>query len=296
MQYQSSSPAELGKQYNIGQWRQNLGQKMQTVGDDLGMMRFTNPNASRLVDAGTGAAAVGTGAVALNAGQRAMAPVPQQGDAGIAKSASLTAFASLECELEKAALAAALQKGLGWGAQRLGASAHKARVALKGKADEAATSAYDATMQARKGQRGMAGRGIAEENARVAGKGVLDRGANVGSRRANTATALNQAANKLGDSPVAQNAINYGVGGVGGAGLLYGANRAGHSQGRESGISEGYDVGSEAALAQIPEAPGYLGGIMGAVMGKQPTDGAAIRNMLDQSKADILQTVLRGRA
>ena len=211
------------------------------------------------------------------------------------KSASVTAFAALGDGMEKEA-ASWLQRGLGWGAQRLGASAHKARVALKGKADEAASTAYDAALAGRKGQRGMAGRGIAEESARRAGTEVLDSGSRVGSRRATGADWLNQAANKIGVSPGLQKGINYGGAGVAGTGALYGANRLGHGSGRKSGLSDGYDAGGYAATAAMQDSPGYLGGLMQAIAGRQPYDAAAMRHMLDQNKDDILRTILRGRA
>ncbi len=313
LRYQSSSPAEIGKRYNIGQWRQNFGSKLQTAGNELGVMRYTDPSKARLIDATAGAGALGAGALgagALGAGEaeaktlddafgaRGAGALGAGALAGhsVTKYASIPAFAMLEGDAEKnASVASVLQKGLNWGARRLGSSAHKARVALKGKADDAGSAVYDATLKARSGQRGMAGRGIAEENARVAGQSVMDKGRHVGNRRSGAANLLHQAANKISTSPALKGAINYGTGAVGGGALLYGSNRLGHNQGREAGVSEGYDAGAEAALSSIPEQPGYFGGVLQALTGRQATDPAAARNMSEQSKSDILSRILRGR-
>lgn len=118
----------------------------------------------------------------------------------------------------------------------------------------------------------------------------------VGRTRIGIGNSLAGAGDKIENSVGLQRALNYGVPAVGGAGLLYGSNRMGYGSGHRSGVSEGYDVGADAAMSAMPDSPGYFGGLMSAIAGRQPMDAAAMRNMLDQSKSDILQSILSGRA
>lgn len=116
-----------------------------------------------------------------------------------------------------------------------------------------------------------------------------------GERRMAAGKTLKNWSKSLADPSLGKK-VDLAAYGLGGGGLLFGANRLGHSSGRRSGVDEGFHAGSEAALAAMPEQRGYLGNLWSAIVGQQPTDAAAIRNMLEQNKSDILQTILSGRA
>lgn len=81
--------------------------------------------------------------------------------------------------------------------------------------------------------------------------------------------------------------------GVGGAGLLYGSNRIGHSSGLDEGTSKGFDTGVDygiqAAQQNAPQDPGILGRILNVFrgQGEQPS-AASLQAMLDHNKASIL--------
>ena len=84
-------------------------------------------------------------------------------------------------------------------------------------------------------------------------------------------------------------------------GGLYGSNRLGHRSGRHQGVGEGYDAGSEygmqTALASMPQDPGIIGRLLNVFRGQQSgPDATALRGLLDQSKADVIGTILRGTA
>jgi hypothetical protein len=211
------------------------------------------------------------------------------------KSASVTAFAVLEGDMEKSAnISKGLSAGLGWLGQRLGQSGS----AAKSTAMRAAREAVVPTAPTGSGIDG--GFHAARAATRAAKRQAAQAQKGVGRTRIGVGNSLAGAGDKIENSVGLQRALNYGVPAVGGAGLLYGSNRmgygSGHRSGHRSGMSEGYDVGADAAMSAMPDSPGYFGGLLSAIAGRQPMDAAAMRNMLDQSKSDILQSILSGRA
>lgn len=128
--------------------------------------------------------------------------------------------------------------------------------------------------------------------ARMAGEGRLGLG-----------NKLKGMGNSLDDwaaaNPGLARAINIGVP-TGAAGIgMYGANRMGHSSGRELGIGEGYDVGSQIgaqlALQAQPKDPGILGRILDVFTGQEKgPDYATIQGLLDSHRSQILPAILKG--
>jgi hypothetical protein len=214
---------------------------------------------------------------------------------------SASAFGVLG-EMEKASgvpsgLSGLLSKGLSWGSSALRRSSRTAKNQAAEAASKAVTPVDPATFG---GFRGLsAGRAArAAEDATVAARDSAHAAAfaRTGNARRGAAQGLAKATRTLHDNEGLQRAINYGIPTVAGGGLLYGSNRMGHSSGLATGRSEGYDAGTEAALAAMPNSAGYIGNLMNAVMGQQPMDAAAMRGMLDEQKSNILQTILSGRA
>lgn len=171
----------------------------------------------------------------------------------------MTPFAALAAdhhELEKAAFAKLLSRGLGWLGSKAAISGRKA-------ADKAVSSAVGkpeflaSPLQKR----------VAQEAAEAAAK------ASAGKLRQSAGARLGQAGLNLAMSPGAQKAINYGAGtALAGAGL-YGANRMGRASGFEAGVGQGADAGMqlglETAANQMQQnQPGYLGGLMTALKGQ----------------------------
>lgn len=290
-QYWSSSPEEIGRNFGIGQWRQNLGTKLQNVGEDMGVLAYTNPMASRVIDGGVmlggGLATAGV----ANQLRQGAAPVPSSAAGtppGIDKTASVVG------------------NTLRMIAQPFGRSAQKAIRA--GKA------------QAIRELRGLGGTGLTRQRgrgSRALNEGLQDRqnafarlqnttlsefgrGNNIAQTRVGINRAIESAADSVDNfaktRPNLYRAGVIGVPTVAGGGALFGANRLGHHAGREEGAAEGYDAAAELAMAAAPEQQGYFGNLWNAVAGNPTTDAAALRNLLDQNKSDMLQTILRGRA
>jgi hypothetical protein len=206
----------------------------------------------------------------------------------IAKRASLTPFACFDSMTKSANPAATAAKGatgiagwlsklLGGGAQKLRASAGKA----KGLAYTEGHTAGDKLLRAQGGQ---------AVGPHLAG---LEASSAVGNSRNSLADVLGGAGKTIADNPNLQKGINIGVPVVGGGAALYGSNRMGRSSGLDEGLSKGYntgvDYGIQAAQQNAPQDPGVLGRIMNVFrgQGEQPS-AAALQAMLDQNKASIL--------
>ncbi len=206
----------------------------------------------------------------------------------IAKRASLTPFACFDSMTKSASPAAAAAKGatgiagwlsklLGGGAQKLRASAGKA----KGLAYTEGHAAGDKLLRAQGGQ---------AVGPHLAG---LEASSGVGNARNSLADVLGGAGKTIADNPNLQKGINIGVPVVGGGAALYGSNRMGHSSGLNEGMSKGYDTGVDygiqAAQQNAPQDPGILGRIMNVFRGQgEPPSAASLQAMLDQNKSSIL--------
>ena len=100
-------------------------------------------------------------------------------------------------------------------------------------------------------------------------------------------------------NPTARKAVNAGVPTVAGAGALYGSNRLGHSSGREQGVGEGFDAGTElgiqTALANQPQDPGFFGRLLEVFKGnEQSVTAQSLQNYLDEYREDALNAILKG--
>jgi hypothetical protein len=280
-QYQSSSPAELGKIYNIGQRRQNLGSKLQAAGDDLGLMRYTNPNMARAVDATALTGLTGAGATTGYLASRPGAPFDKE--------------ASMLGNLARS------------GGKRLSDWSGKAIKSHKAKALQALAGPEGAGIirQTGKGSREL-NKGLkARQQSHADIKGTTDvaygKTNEIGQTRKAYGSKLKSVGKKI--DRFAQDHQNLyrsgmvGVPTVGGAGLLYGSNRMGYGSGREVGADEGYEAGSAAALQAMGQNnPGYFGNLFNAVVGQDPGNAAAVQSILDQNKSDIIKAILSGRS
>ena len=118
----------------------------------------------------------------------------------------------------------------------------------------------------------------------------------VGNKRTRAALGLEDAADFLDKHKRTQLALNYGLPTIAGGGLLYGSNRMGHNSGLGTGRNEGWDAYGAASQGLTPDSPGYFGNLMNAITGQNPVDAASVRNMLDERKSDIMQSIFGGRA
>jgi len=196
------------------------------------------------------------------------------------KQAGFTPFAALD---KQAGISEHVTKWLTSGATKLSRGSQLSKI----NAGRAGRSGYTG------GAEGMSKSPEALEAMSTAAKGV-------GNKRQGLADAMGNVGLKIQSSPGLSKTLDYGVPAVAGGGALYGSNRLGHSSGREQGVGEGYDVGSEvgmqAALNSQPGDPGVIGRILNVFRGQQQgPDAGAIQNLLEQSKGNILQTILSGK-
>jgi hypothetical protein len=114
----------------------------------------------------------------------------------------------------------------------------------------------------------------------------------VGNTRATLANSLVSGAKDLGKNKNLQKAVNYGTGAVAGGAGLYGANRLGHSSGKEEGTALGFDTGVQQALetAQAQEGnQGFLQQLMGLLPGRGGINAGNVYSALSDSRADTLR-------
>ena len=209
--------------------------------------------ASNQAARGAMASATGAGKQKNSAGRVGREVPPAYPKAQIVKGALFNALGA--ADMEKEALAKLIGNGLKLGAGKLGASANKAkRLAMK---SSLADNGFESLSQVR--QSGLSPTTIT---------GAIDDAKRAVTTTANTragvSRALNSHANSIDGSKGIQNAINYGSGAIAGGGLLYGANRMGHSSGMEEGVNRGFDSGVEAGIEQMNQ-PGAEQGVFGRI-------------------------------
>lgn len=192
-------------------------------------------------------------------------------------------------ELEKAALAQLVSKGLTAGGKFLARNGAAASQAGR-------TNALNAIRQ---------GGGISTIGRDAASK-MLNAGRAEGSWRTGVGNAMRRGSIGISKSPGMQKAVNYGGGTLLAGAGLYGANRIGHASGheagREAGIGEGMDAGMEAGVAAAAEnqqqnQPGYLGGLWNAVKGQSGGGGVNVGNTysaLSASRQGLIDRLMGG--
>jgi hypothetical protein len=296
---QSHSPAAIGEKYGIGNWRHRLGGGLDNWANKAEELKLLHPGLhTALTGAAMAAPAVGAGALwanmrddAYNSPPYNPYPTPGRADPTAWETvgkpgASLrgVAFAALEKNANTLP-----GKLFAWGGKALRGSAGKAqRAGLQGARDAATGLKGKGATKIRNGLKSMT-------------PGQYGKEAEIGLTRLDMAKRLGGWQKKVdafaADRPGLYRGLSVGIPTAAGGGMLYGANRMGHTSGRRQGLAEGYDVGAEtgaaAALSQIPEQ-GVMDRILSVFRGQQGPDAAAVRNLIDQSKGDILQTILRG--
>ena len=131
------------------------------------------------------------------------------------------------------------------------------------------------------------------------GRAVLDAAQKIGQGRMSVGNKLRGAGDAIEHSKGIQNAINYGTGTIAGGAGLYGAHSMGHSSGRETGITEGFDngmnLGLEGAKAMQPGDPGWMGRLGDLFTGTdQGPSTAAMRQGLMSDRDKMIAALIKG--
>lgn len=210
----------------------------------------------------------------LQAGQRTL-------DAKQYGAMNKSAFALLEKQAATGKAFGALVKGVGNLLSRSGAAA-KTRAGVE--ALEHATGARSLSRLQEAMNAGQLHSSIKSLNMPGLRRIMADARSQVGNTRVGHGQSLKALGSELaaGDTGLAK-AVNYGGNAAIGGGLLYGANRMGHSSGRAEGIGQGYDVGADAAIDAVRNNSaasggnsGYFGNLWNAIKGETGSDGGGV--------------------